>query len=153
MKTLDLVLLATFCVTGTAVAEPADDMVGTWECRRPGVEYRNKPPILYVEGTSAKDPKQAIVFEVDGFTREVYGLSDMSPDSDGWWKITPAQGQAFLVRLEGAGKSKTPAMALKRSGATYRCLRLPPAGEGVPAPGEPSVLPPPTQTEGAPGKY
>ena len=140
MKTLTCVLAATLCVAGPALAEPADDLVGTWECRQPGVEYRNKPPILYVEGTSAKDPKQAIVFEIDGFTREVYGISDMTAESDGWWKISPAQGQAFLVRLEGASKSKTATMALKRSGATYRCLRLPPASaQGVPASGTQSV--------------
>jgi len=24
------------------------DIAGTWECRLPGIEYRNKPPILYV---------------------------------------------------------------------------------------------------------
>jgi hypothetical protein len=136
MKKTTSAFLATLCVAGAAVAQSADDMVGTWECRQAGVEYKNKPPILYIEGTSAKDPKQSVVFQIDGFTREVYGLADMTADSDGWWKISPAQGDPFLVKPEAAGTSKTAAMALKRGAASFRCLRLPadvPAPSGTPA--------------------
>ena len=145
MKTLKYAVLAALGMAGLAAAQSADDMVGTWECRQPGVEYRNKPPILYVEGSSAKDPSKAIVLDVDGFTREVYGLSDVTADSDGWLKITPAQGQAFTVRPEGVTKSRTASMALRRAGATYRCLRLPPTGAQ-------SALPSTGQTEGAAAK-
>jgi hypothetical protein len=138
MKRMTPALLATLCVAGAAVAQSADDMIGTWECRQPGVEYKNKPPILYVEGTSAKDPKQAIVFQIDGFTREVYGVSDMTADSDGWWKVAPAQGEPFLVKPEAPGTAKTAAMALKRGAANFRCLRLP---SGV---STPSAMPAPS---------
>lgn len=144
MKKLTLATLAACCAAGAAMAGPADDMAGTWECRQPGVKYRNKPPILYVEAASPKAPdKAAFALDVDGFTREVYGNSDVTADADGWWKVVPARGDAFMVRPEGVTKSKTPAMQLKRAGATYRCLRLPPsAAQNVPAqPAAPGAAP------------
>jgi len=30
---------------------PPGTFAGTWECRLPGIEYRNRPPILYVAET------------------------------------------------------------------------------------------------------
>ena len=151
MKMLTFATLAACCAAATAAAAPADDMVGTWECRQPGVKYGNKPPILYVDASSTKTPeKAAFALDVDGFTREVYGLSDVTADADGWWKISPAQGEAFMVRPEGMTKSRTASMELKRAGASYRCLRLPPsatrfapvpAGEAAPAPETPSDAP------------
>lgn len=136
MKLLTFATIAACCAAGAAAAAPADDMVGTWECRQPGVKYRNKPPILYVDAGPAATPgKAAFALDVDGFTREVYGNSDVTADADGWWKISPSKGDAFMVRPEGASKSKTPSMELKRAGATYRCLRLPPsAAQNAPAP-------------------
>ena len=131
---------AVFLVAANAAAQPADSMIGTWECRQPGVQYGNKPPILFVEGS--KDPSRAtIALEVDGFVREVYGLSEVTADADGWWRITPKQGEPFTVRPEGVTKSKTAAMALRRAGATYNCLRLPllPAqGPRPPSPPQPT---------------
>jgi len=137
MKTLTFAAIAACCAAGAASAAPADDMVGTWECRQPGVKYGNKPPILYVDAGSAKTPGQAaFALDVDGFTREVYGNSDVTADADGWWKITPSKGDAFMVRPEGTTKSKVPSMELKRAGAAYRCLRLPPsAAQNAPAAG------------------
>ncbi|MGC2519772.1 MAG: hypothetical protein WA373_11780 [Burkholderiales bacterium] len=129
MKILSSTLLAALCITGPAVAAPLDEIAGTWECRLPGVEYNRKPPILFVGAAETKDPDQPVVADVDGFAREVYGRSNITPDQDGWWKVTPAQGQAFLIRPGGTGKSKTAAMDLRRTGGkegTYRCLRLPP---------------------------
>jgi len=120
---------AALCFAGPTFAAPLDEIAGTWECRQPGIEYNRKPPILFIAAIAVKDPNQPIVTDVDGFTREVYGASTVAPDQDGWWKVTPAQGQAFLVRPEGAGKSKTAAMELRRTdgaGTPYRCLRLPP---------------------------
>jgi len=161
-------VLVALCFAATAIAGPVDDIVGTWECRQPGVNYGNKPPILYVEAASAKAPdKAAFVLDVDGFTREVYGNSDVTADADGWWKITPAKGEPFMVRPDTAAKSRTPSMELKRTGAGYRCLRLPPsaarfapapAGEAAPAaetPGEPpsaapAETPQPAEPAGAP---
>ena len=139
MKTLTLATLAACCAAGAAMAGPADDIVGTWECRQPGVKYKNKPPILYVEAATPKSPdKAAFALDVDGFAREVFGNSDVTADADGWWKITPAKGDAFMVRPEGVlPKSKVPQMELKRANATYRCLRLPPAA--LPAPAAPAA--------------
>jgi len=129
MKMRASTLLAAVCIAGPAVAAPLDEIAGTWECRQPGVEYHMKPPILFVGGAAATDPNQPIVADVDGFTREVYGASTIAPDQDGWWKVTPAQGQAFLVRPEGAEKSKPAAMEIRRTGSgegRYRCLRVSP---------------------------
>jgi hypothetical protein len=132
MKMLTFATIAA-CCAGAAAAAPSDDMVGTWECRQPGVNYRNKPPILYVDSTSAAAPdKAAFALDVDGFTREVYGNSDVTADADGWWKISPSKGEAFMVRPQGSLKSRTASMELKRAGTTYRCLRLPLSG-GVPS--------------------
>jgi len=117
---------ATFLFAATAFAQPTNNMIGTWECRQPGVQYGNKPPILYVEGSITKDSSRAsFALEIDGFVREVYGFSEVTADADGWWRITPKQGEAFMVRPEGVTKSRTASMALRRAGATYRCLRLP----------------------------
>jgi hypothetical protein len=123
------VFAVALCIAAPAVAAPLDEIAGTWECRQPGVEYNKKPPILFIAAIAAKDPNQPIVTDVDGFTREVYGASTIAPDQDGWWKVTPAQGRAFLVRPEGAEKSKPAAMELRRTGSgegSYHCLRLPP---------------------------
>jgi hypothetical protein len=119
-------VFATFVFAASAFAQPTDNMIGTWECRQPGVQYRNKPPILYVEGSITKDSSRAsFALDVDGFVREVYGFSEVTADADGWWKISPKQGEAFMVRPEGVTKSRTASMQLRRAGATYRCLRLP----------------------------
>jgi len=150
MRMLSFATIAV-CCAGAAAAAPSDDMVGTWECRQPGVNYRNKPPILYVDTASVKTPdKAAFALDVDGFTREVYGNSDVTADADGWWKVSPSKGEAFMVRPQGTLKSKTASMELRRAGTTYRCLRLPPSGvpgaviqlqQGVPPAGEPDAPP------------
>jgi hypothetical protein len=147
--TLATILFATFLFAASAVAQPTDNMVGTWECRQPGVQYGNKPPILYVEGNIAKDSSTATVsLDVDGFVREVYGFSEVTADADGWWRITPKQGEAFTIRPEGLTKARTASMTLKRAGATYRCLRLPPASaQGGPASRAQSVVPSGDKTE------
>jgi hypothetical protein len=164
MKMLTFATIAV-CCAGAASAAPSDDMVGTWECRQPGVNYRNKPPILYVDTGSTTTPdKAAFALDVDGFTREVYGNSDVTADADGWWKISPSKGEVFMVRPQGTLKSRTASMELKRAGTTYRCLRLPlsgvpgtvipldvpPTGEQNPPPTIELAPPPPAmQNEGA----
>jgi hypothetical protein len=145
MKVSRLAFLAALFGACPAAAAPSDDMLGTWECRQPGVNYRNKPPILYVDTASVKTPdKAAFALEVDGFTREVYGNSDVTADADGWWKISPSRGNAFMVRPHGTLKSKTASMELRRAGTTYRCLRLPPSG--VPSVVIPLAPPPDEQS-------
>jgi hypothetical protein len=159
-----------------AAASLAGDIAGTWECRQAGVQYRNKPPILYVADTGGDQ----VSIEVDGFAREIYGRSQLLADQDGWFKVKPAQGQEFMIRPEAAAKQKTASMALRFVDAKndYRCLRLPssgattfapagapaapaaegaaPAAEGAaPAAAEPSPAPsgePPAQQPAMPGE-
>ena len=163
MKDLRLAFLAALVGACPAAASPAGDIAGTWECRQPGVEYRNKPPILYVADT-AGDQSQ-VTIEVDGFAREIYGRSEIASDQGGWWKVKPAQGQEFMIRPDGSVQQRTPAMGLRfaDSKSEYRCLRLPPSGvpgvapsgaqnvppsdvQGIPPPGELEV--PPSDTQG-----
>jgi hypothetical protein len=170
MKVLRLAFLAALAGAGAAGASPAGDITGTWECRQPGVEYRNKPPILYVADTGG-DPAQ-VTIEVDGFAREIYGRSEVASDQGGWWKVKPAQGQEFMIRPDDGAKQRTAAMGLRFADAKsdYRCLRLPlsgvpsvviplgdppvgdpdapPSGGNVPRSGEQNV-PPGIQDEGA----
>ena len=151
MKLSRLAFLAAVFGACPAAASPPGDIAGTWECRLPGIEYRNKPPILYVADTGG-DPPQ-VTIEVDGFAREIYGRSEIAADQGGWWKVKPAQGQEFMIRPDGSAKLRTPAMGLRfaDSKSEYRCLRLPPSGvpsavvpllqQGVPPAGEPNALP------------
>ena len=134
-----------------AIASPAGDIAGTWECRLPGVQYRNKPPILYIADTGTDQ----VSIEVDGFAREIYGRSDVAADQDGWFKVKPAQGQEFMVRPDRAAKLKTPSMGLRFTDVKgdYRCLRLPPSGTpaAAPAQGAPAAeSSPPAATEASP---
>src|SRR5262249_34923876 len=122
-----------------ALASPAGDIAGTWECRQPGVQYRNKPPILYIADSGSNQ----VTIEVDGFAREIFGRSEVAVDQGGWWKVKPAQGQEFLIRPEGmAANAKTASMGLSfADGKTdYRCLRLP---LSAPPPLPPPRTPPP----------
>jgi hypothetical protein len=132
MKDLRLAFLAAALSAGSAGASPAGDIAGTWECRLPGVEYRNKPPILYV----ADSGSDQVTVEVDGFAREIYGRSEVFADADGWFKVKPAQGQQFMIRPESAKQQKTASMGLRFTDAKgdYRCLRLPPSGAQTFAP-------------------
>jgi hypothetical protein len=149
MKSLRLAVLAALFGACPAVASPAGNIGGTWECRQPGVQYNNKPPILYF--ADAGGPQDAV--EVDGFSREVYGRAEVTPDQGGWWKVKPAQGPEFMIRPEPAAKG-TPSMGLRRTAgaADYQCLRLPPTAvpavppagvQSAPEPGSEQIAPPP----------
>ncbi|HTQ73046.1 MAG TPA: hypothetical protein VMI74_02080 [Burkholderiales bacterium] len=144
--------LAALLAAGPAAASPAGDIAGTWECRLPGVQYNNKPPILYVADAGTDQ----VTIEVDGFSREIYGRSEVSAaDQSGWWKVKPAQGQEFMIRPEGvSAKQKTAAMGLRFSDSKgdYRCLRLPESGApAAAAPAAPAAeSAPPASTEPAP---
>jgi len=135
MKYLRLAFLAAAAGACPALASPAGDIAGTWECRQPGVQYRNKPPILYF----ADAGNDQVTIEVDGFSREIYGRSEVFADADGWFKVKPAQGQQFMIRPEGTQiKQKTASMGVRFSDAKndYRCLRLPPSGATTFAPAQ-----------------
>jgi hypothetical protein len=151
MKDLRLVFLAALLGACPALASPAGDIAGTWECRQAGVQYHNKPPILYVADAGTDQ----VSIEVDGFAREIYGRSEVSAsDQAGWWKVKPAQGQEFMIRPEGvAAKQKTASMELRFADAKsdYRCLRLPPAGVPAAAP-EPGTPAPAQAAPGAPAE-
>jgi hypothetical protein len=146
MKALRLAFLAALAGPCAAAASPAGDIAGTWECRLPGIEYRNKPPILYVAETGGEASQ--VTIEVDGFAREIYGRSEIAADQAGWWKVKPAQGQEFMIHPDGSEKQRAPAMGLRfaDSKGDYRCLRLPPSG--VPSVVVP--LAPPADEQGAP---
>ena len=149
---LSFAFLAALIGAGPAAASPAGDIAGTWECRLPGVQYRNKPPILYVADTGSSQ----VTIEVDGFSREIYGRSDVSAsDQTGWWRVKPAQGQEFMIRPEGvAPKQKTASMGLSFADGKpdYRCLRLPPSGvpAAAPAPAGGDAPPPPADAGATP---
>jgi hypothetical protein len=124
VERLALALIATLSAALPAVAAPAD-IAGTWECRQPGVQYRNKPPILYF--VDAPGGSSEVSVEVDGFAREVYGRAEITQDAGGWWKVKPAKGQEFSIRPEAAANQRTAAMAVRwpDSKTDYRCLKLP----------------------------
>src|SRR5499427_2309458 len=147
---LSFAFLAALIGAGPVAASPAGDIAGTWECRLPGVQYHNKPPILYVADAGSDQ----VTIEVDGFSREIYGRSEVSAaDQSGWWKVKPAQGQEFLIRPEGvAAKQKTASMVLRFADAKgdYRCLRLPSSGAPAPAPAEAPAAPAAPAAESAP---
>jgi len=142
-------------------ASPAGDIAGTWECRQPGIQYRNKPPILFVADSGGGQ----VTLEVDGFSREIFGRSDVSAgDQAGWWRVKPAQGQEFMIRPEGiSSKQKTASMQLSFADGKpdYHCLRLPltatptpvgapAAGDAPPPPADAGATPPPADSGAAP---
>jgi len=148
MKSLRLAILAVLCGAGPVAASPAGNIGGTWECRQPGVQYNNKPPILYVaDAGGAQD-----TVDVDGFAREVFGRAEITADQGGWWRVKPAQGPEFMIRPD-AGTKSTPSMGLRRAVGTpdYQCLRLPPTAipavlpAGAPTPEAPGAAKPETQ--------
>jgi hypothetical protein len=107
-----------------ALPTPADELVGTWECRVPGAAPTKTPPIVWFGPAEADGRMIATHVDLDGFARSVSGVSDIVPDANGWWKVQPQDGPSFLVQPL-APRGKTPAMTLRRGGASYSCLRLP----------------------------
>ncbi len=121
-KTRTLIAAALFALPLAAAAGPADDVAGTGACRTPGVDHGNTPPILYL-GAAQGSPT---TIDVDGFSRSVSGLGDISAAADGWWTITPAAGSAFTVRLEPAGRSGRSALQVRYGATAFRCNRVQP---------------------------
>lgn len=103
---------------------PADELVGTWECRVPGAPPTKTPPIVWFGPTVSGGYVAPTIVDLDGFARTVSGLSDIVPDPDGRWRIQPESGPAFTVQPLGP-LGKTPAMTLRRGNSAYSCLRLP----------------------------
>jgi hypothetical protein len=112
---------AAIALGAPALAGPTDDLLGTWECRVEGAAPTKTPPIVWFGLGNA-----AANVDLDGFSRTVYGISDVAADANGWWKVQPQDGQSFLVKpITPVGKAATPAMTLKRGDTSYNCLRLP----------------------------
>src|SRR5262245_60990582 len=111
-------------LSAMAFAGPADDLMGTWECRVPRAPPTKTPPIAWFRPASA-DGTVPTAVDLDDFPRTVSGISDVASSPDGWLRVQPKDGTVFLVkpmpRVGGA-----PAMSLKRSGGDeFRCVRLP----------------------------
>ena len=107
-----------------ALPLPADQLVGTWECRIPGAPPTKTPPIVWFGAAQAGGRMIETNVDLDGFARTVSGVSDIVPDDGGWWKVQPQDGPAFLVQPLPT-RGNTPAMSLRRGNASYNCLRLP----------------------------
>jgi hypothetical protein len=128
MKTIARIALA----AGLALALPASaaeiaNLYGTWECRVPGAAPTKTPPILWLAPGTGAATGQVIV-EVDGFTRDVAGLGDVTTLDGGWLRVALPGGKTLLMREATARAGRrAPSMELKRveSGTSYRCLRLP----------------------------
>src|SRR4249920_3192155 len=122
-RALLLVLAAAYALPALAF-RPADDLLGTWECRVPGAAPTRTPPIVWFGPALSGDSVVPTSVDLDGFARAVSGISDVVPDAPGWWKVQPQDGAPFLVQPDGS-RGKTPGMTLRRDGASYHCLRLP----------------------------
>ena len=105
-------------------AAPADDLLGTWECRVPGGPPTKTPPIVWFGPAQPGDAAAGTTVDLDGFARTVSGISEVVADAGGWWKIQPQDGQSFLVQTLPP-RGRTPQMTLRRGSASYNCLRLP----------------------------
>jgi hypothetical protein len=120
---LALLILAAAALPAFAAA-PADDLLGTWECRIPGAPPTKTPPIVWFGPAQSGSATAGSTVDLDGFARTVYGISEVVSDAGGWWKVQPEQGDPFLVQTLPP-RGQTPQMSLRRGAASYNCLRLP----------------------------
>ena len=109
-----------------ALAGPADQLLGTWECRIPGAAPTKTPPIVWFGAAKAEGKVVESSIDLDGFARQVSGISELAAEADGWMRVQPQDGTVFMVKPLGPmNKAGLQAMSLKRGGTDYRCLRLP----------------------------
>jgi hypothetical protein len=126
MNRLAMLACAALAVLPAAgLAQDTGLLVGTWECRIPGSAPSNTPPIVWFGGAYSGGKIVPDTVDVDGFARQVYGLSNVTAADGGWIRIQPQEGQPFLVKPLGAPGQYSPAMSLKRGDASYDCRRLP----------------------------
>jgi hypothetical protein len=120
-----LVCAALAAVPAVGAAQDTARLVGTWECRVPGAAPTRTPPIVWFGGAYADGKIVPSTIDLDGFSREVSGLSNVAAGADGWIQIQPQQGEPFTVKPLGRVGDRVPAMTLRRGSAAYHCLRLP----------------------------
>lgn len=120
-----LACAALVAVPAVATAQDTARLVGTWECRVPGAAPTRTPPIVWFGGAYSDGKIVPATIDLDGFAREVSGLSNVSATADGWIQIQPPQGDSFMVKPLGQAGDRVPSMSLKRGNASYHCLRLP----------------------------
>jgi hypothetical protein len=123
-------LLAPVCALlavwpAAAPASPAETLAGTWECRVPGAAPTRTPPIVWFGAARADGRVLDTAVDLDGFARQVSGISDLAAESGGWLRVQPQDGAAFSVRPLGTNRHGVAAMSLRRGGTAYHCLRLP----------------------------
>jgi hypothetical protein len=119
-------IAALAALVSPAYAAPVEELLGTWECRVPSAAPTNTPPIVWFGSAQGEAKIIEATVDLDGFAREVSGLSELAPNADGWWTVQPGEGQPFAVKPLGlTGKRGAPAMLIKRGASSYRCLRLP----------------------------
>ena len=127
MKRLVMLAFAAAALPNAGFAQDTALLVGTWECRTPGGAPTTTPPIVWFGGAYSEGKIVPAAVDLDGFARQVYGLSNVTAAADGWIQVQPQEGQPFLVKPLGQAGLRAPAMSLKRGGASYHCLRLPPS--------------------------
>lgn len=123
-------LLAPVCALllvcpAAAPANPAEALAGTWECRVPGAEPTRTPPIVWFGAARSDGKVLDTAVDLDGFARQVSGISDLVAEPGGWLRVQPQDGAAFSVRPLGANRQGVAAMSLRRGATAYHCLRLP----------------------------
>jgi hypothetical protein len=123
LATLACAALAALPVAG--LAQDTALLVGTWECRVPGAAPTTTPPIVWFGGAYADGKIVPTTVDVDGFARQVYGLSNVSAAADGWIQVQPPEGQPILVKPLSPPGQNAPAMSVRHGGASYHCRRLP----------------------------
>jgi hypothetical protein len=120
-----LACAAAALLPATVPAQETARIVGTWECRVPGAAPTTTPPIVWFGGAYAGGQIVPSTVDLDGFAREVSGLSSVASAADGWIQVQPLQGEPFTVKPLGQAGDRVPAMSLRRGAAAYHCLRLP----------------------------
>jgi len=88
---------------------------------------RGQPAPVRIEVTAKADGKVVdSSVDLDGFARQVSGISELAAEADGWMRVQPQDGAMFMVKPLGPmNKAGIQAMSLKRGDTGYRCLRLP----------------------------
>lgn len=125
MKRLAMLAFAAAALPAAGLAQDTALLVGTWECRVPGAAPTKTPPIVWFGGAYADGKIVPGTVDVDGFARQVYGLSNVTTADGGWIQIQPQEGQPFMVKPLSPPGQRSPAMSLKRGDASYDCRRLP----------------------------